>query len=440
MGIARGSNIITDGLVFGYDTGHNDNITGLDSQPHHNDYRFYRGIPATNVISSGIPGYFGSGGTTLYQKTLNGFSSASGVFQRNYVTNPAQANTGTYNNNAGLYHSGLSFNSLSANTEYVMISFDFYMITPYVRHSASDTGLNGYMRIQYTDGTYSNHGWNDSLAGGAGDDWNNNSAYVGKWRKIALICDVRDDKTPSAINQFYIYNDRTTQGEGIFTNFVITEHTTLPTAPAQWIPQNGSRGNTDCLIDLKRTTSMDVSNVSFDSTGQPTFDGTDDSLTIPGSSYTTSDAKTVEIVFKMNGSYSNYSPLAVYANGSSSTNRIWLGLQNNKFRMHGWGTVDPDGTTTISADEWYVCSFSYDKSTQAMKIYTNGVLESSVTNSQGGVTASSSLNWYLGTIPGGWQGVTYSDVDIPIFKIYNRVLSDSEVKQNYNAIKNRFNL
>ena len=108
--------------------------------------------------------------------------------------------------------------------------------------------------------------------------------------------------------------------------------------------------------------------------------------------------------------------------------------------MHGWGTTDPRGTTTISADEWYVCTFSYNKSTQAMKVYTNGVLESNTTNTQGGVTASSSMNWYLATVPGGWQGVTYSDTSIASFKVYNRILSDDEVAQNFNAYKNRFNI
>ena len=174
--------------------------------------------------------------------------------------------------------------------------------------------------------------------------------------------------------------------------------------------------------------------------GSMIFDGTDDYLTIAGSTDITSDVKTIEIAFKMNGSYSNMSPLAVYANGSSATNRIWLGLQSNKFKMHGWGTDDPSGTTTISADEYYICTFSYNKSTQAMKMYTNGVLESSTTNSQGGVTAASNMNWYIGTVPGGWQSVTYSNVDVPIFKIYNRILSDSEVKQNFNAYRKRFGI
>ena len=73
------------------------------------------------------------------------------------------------------------------------------------------------------NGSGQNHGWNTSLAGNAGDDWSNNSAYVGKWRKIALIADLTNNLTPSSINAMYIYNDRTVQGEGIFTGVAIEE-------------------------------------------------------------------------------------------------------------------------------------------------------------------------------------------------------------------------
>ena len=177
---------------------------------------------------------------------------------------------------------------------------------------------------------------------------------------------------------------------------------------------------------------------SNDNYGVIDFDGVNDWSLILSSPAFTVNTRTVEIIFRMNGSYSNYSPLAVYANGSSTVNRIWLGVQANKFQMHGWGTVDPICTTTIDSDEWYVCTFSYNKPTQAMKVYTNGALESSVTNTQGGVSASSSNNWYLASIPGGWQGVTYSNTSIASFKIYDRILSDDEVLQNYNAQKNRF--
>ena len=179
---------------------------------------------------------------------------------------------------------------------------------------------------------------------------------------------------------------------------------------------------------------------SNDNYGVLDFDGTDDYATVASSAAFTVNTRTVQLVFRMNGSYANFAPLATYSNGSSSSNRIWLGLQDSKWRMHGWGTIDPNGTTIITADNWYICTFSYNKPTQAMKMYTNGVLESSVTNTQGGVTAVAGMNWSLATIPGGWQGQTYSDVSIACFDVYDRILSDAEVLQNYNAIKGRFGL
>jgi len=429
MGIVRGINVTNEDLLYGYDTGFSPVITNLESQSHHNDYRFYRGIPATNVISSGIPGYFGSGGTTLYQKTLNGFSSASGVFQRNFVNNPAQANTGTYNNNAGLFHSGLSFTSLSASTEYIMISFDFYMVTPYVRHSSSGTGLNGYLGVTYTDGSGGNHGWNDSLAGGAGDDWNNNSAYVGKWRKIALIADLTDSKTPSSINAMYIYNDRTIQGEGIFTNFVITEHSTLPTAPAQWIPQAGARAQIECLIDLKRTTDISVANMSFDSTGQPVFDGSDDILNTGKYSGRNPSASpfTIEAIVKSDTTSGNH--MWVDASGNGNNQRLYcahaatgtntpLGIQNS-----GWSHSIPSDTDY----HHYVITMDGNKAT----LYNNSVLHSTKTYTS--YTLSGQIN------VGGRSGYRWNG-DIPVFKIYSRVLQTSDITRNYNAYKKRFNL
>ena len=434
MAQVRGSNIITDSLIYGYDNGHNPSITGLDSQPHHNDYRFYKGIPATNVISSGIPGYFGSGGTTLYQKTLNGFSSASGVFQRNFVNNPAQADTSTYNNNAGLFHSGLSFNSLSSNTEYIMISFDFYMITPYVRHSNSGTGLNGYLGVTYTDGSSDNHGWNTSLAGNAGDDWNNNSAHVGKWRKIALIADVRDDKTPSSINAMYIYNDRTLQGEGIFTNFVITEHATLPTSPAQWVTQGGSRSNTACLNDLAGARDITVANMSFDSTGQPTFDGTDDKIS-SGITTQLNDFSCV-VVFKDNSS-------AVWGRivDKAYTNGFFMSSRWNGNASHvGAGVIEPNSPhgQHLSYDNTKYNYFAVTRSGATHTIYLNG----SSNNSQktnGSTAALGTSDMTIGAWYDNRSSQRYTG-EIPVVKLYNKQLSAAEIQQDFTAYKNRFNL
>ena len=100
MGLAHSPKIVTNGLVLCFDAA---------------DPKSYKGQPATNLITSGLPGYFGSGGETLYQKSLYGLESDSGVFQRNYVTNPATSDSSTFNNNGGLYKN-FSTSTLNANT------------------------------------------------------------------------------------------------------------------------------------------------------------------------------------------------------------------------------------------------------------------------------------------------------------------------------------
>lgn len=198
-----------------------------------------------------------------------------------------------------------------------------------------------------------------------------------------------------------------------------TQRASYPNTGSTWYDLSGNGNNATLTNDPK-----------FQS-GVLNFDGTNDYATISGDSTISTNKRTVEITFRMNGTYSNYSPLAVYANGSSTSNRVWLGIQDGKFRMHGWGTSDPAATTTIEADKWYTCVWSYDKSTQKIKMYTNGVLENNHSQTQSGVNGSSSNNWYLSYIPGGWQNQTYSDVSIKSFKVYDRILSDDDVKKNY---------
>lgn len=216
------------------------------------------------------------------------------------------------------------------------------------------------------------------------------------------------------------FGDSETTVDGLVLELDASKKISYPSTGNTWYDLSGQNNNAS--LSNSPTYSTD---------GYIIFDGTNDYATISSDSSFNVNTRTVELTFKMNGSYSNFAPLAVYANGSSSTNRVWLGLQSSKFRMHGWGTSDPAATTTIDADRWYTCVWSYDKGTQKMKMYTNGVLENDHSQTQGGVNGASGMNWYLAYIPGGWQSQTYSDVSIKSFKVYDKILSDSEVKQNY---------
>lgn len=225
-------------------------------------------------------------------------------------------------------------------------------------------------------------------------------------------------------NKYFVINNTAlanTTTDGLVVDLDSTQKISYPTTGTTWYDLSGNSNNAT------------LSNGPTLKSGVMNFDGSNDYATISSNSTFNVNKRTVEITFRMNGSYSNFAPLAVYANGSSSSNRVWLGLQSSKFRMHGWGTSDPAATTTIEADKWYTCVFSYDKSTQKIKMYTNGVLENNHSQTQGGVNGASGMNWYLAHMPGGssWQGQTYSNVSIKSFKVYDRILSDDEVAKNY---------
>jgi hypothetical protein len=410
--------IVTDGLAFIYDTGSG---------------KSYKGQPATNLITSGLPGYFGSGGETLYQKRLYGLESDSGVFQRNYVTNPATSDSSTFNNNGGLYKN-FSTSTLNANTEYIQVSFDFYLITPYVRFGASGAGLNGYMQIRSTDNTTNNYGWDTRYSNGSGDDWNNSSNYVGIWQRVSLIIDITADKTPQDINAMYIYYDRFTQGEGIFTNFIITEHTTLPTSPIRYT--SGTRSATQGLLDLTGTSTIDISNASFDSNAQMTFDGTDDYINDASFDMGTHTDITLECIIRFNGSLDSADRKVMHYNKTGGTNAVFQLRKGDSasrlmYQAHNgsqWYTMTD--TDAIESDTW--AHFMITHSGTSAIMYKNGV--QSATATMGNLHWTNANNLLIGYRANSeyWKG------DIPIMKIYNRALTAAEVLQNYNATKGRF--
>jgi len=404
------------GLVFAYDQA--------------NIVRSYLGQPATNVITSGIPGYFGSGGETLYQENLLGLRSDSGVFQRNYITSP---NSG---NNGGLYKN-FNTSALSAATRYVQISFDFYMITRYRTFSSSGVGLNGYIGITNADSTADNYGWDTRYCNGSGDDWSNDEAYVGRWQKVSLIAALRGDKNPASINAMYIYYDFFTQGEGIFTNFIITETSTLPTGPVRHTA--GTRSVTQGLKDLTGNSTIDLSNVSFDSNAQMTFDGTDDYVGLSGFTQPSNpNIFSVEAVVKLFGHNAGTNIGSVIVNNYSSLNGwiFFLNGPNSKLslRHHNGSTTsyNVEYSSGINLNQWYHIAATDDGA--VVRIYLNGT---QVVTGTSATSTNYSGQPLIGQFGGG-NAMTYGN--IPVIKIYNRTLSASEIQQNFNAVRGRYGI
>ena len=198
-----------------------------------------------------------------------------------------------------------------------------------------------------------------------------------------------------------------------------------------------SRTNTDSLIDLKKSTNIDLSNVSFDSTGQPTFDGTDDSIypnIVSNSSGLT--AITVEFIVKANANNKNllnsspgaallhYGGAGFYLVSTDGTASGYLGW-NGKLTGGGTGAYEHlvatyDGTTM----RLYVNGESTG-TTRAYSAGSTGILKD-LNGVRIGGNFNSSQPWFNG--------------DIPVAKIYNQALTAEEITQNFNAYKNRFNI
>lgn len=96
-----------------------------------------------------------------------------------------------------------------------------------------------------------------------------------------------------------------------------------------------------------------------------------------------------------------------------------------------------DSTYTVETGTWYNFTFTYELATKHQMLYWNG--DFNVENNHiaaSGVSDSTYLNFGYGAVYSG----LYLNGDVGPIMMYNKELSDTEVLQNYNAMKSRFGL
>ena len=167
--------------------------------------------------------------------------------------------------------------------------------------------------------------------------------------------------------------------------------------------------------------------MSFDSNAQIYFDGTDDCIDLNTNSLITgTNPFTIEsITNKTAGSYGailgNYGP--GYGTG------LWWATAGLYL---GGNLYHTDYSTTMAG--WHYSAVTRDSSGNA-KLYRDGVLINTATLN---ASVPANINWRIGAdVNGAGEALAGN---IPVVKTYNRVLSDAEIKQNYNKYKTRFNL
>lgn len=166
---------------------------------------------------------------------------------------------------------------------------------------------------------------------------------------------------------------------------------------------------------------------SSNNNGFITFDGSNDHAIISNwNTFTGNAVFSYDLFFmKFNNNNSNY--ISYGTNAASQLNQF--GVYNNTIGALNYANDTAISTSLIANNIWHYATVTHNGSTT--RLYFNGVLSLS-RNTSYNFGASS---FYIGQAA---VGGFYANIRLASFKFYNRVLSDNEILQNYNATKSRY--
>jgi hypothetical protein len=193
----------------------------------------------------------------------------------------------------------------------------------------------------------------------------------------------------------------------------------------------GTRSGTQGMIPFISPASIDIDTVSFDSSANVIYDGTNDyidlnrtaaQLGIYDASYT-AECFCYPTVLSSDRTMFGTDQTVVRQG-------LHLTFRGDVIYMGHYGSDYSAGTVTIN--NWYHIVFRYNAATGLASIFKNGVLQ-----------GSGAIGSFIGTttiFTGREFGAGNFAGYIPIAKIYNRALTDLEVAQNFQANRYRFGI
>jgi hypothetical protein len=378
MGLAHSPKIVTDGLAFIYDTGSG---------------KSYKGEPTTNLQSSGSAGVHASSSGNAVSVT--DASAEKGPGWKKVTITARGTNFRTLQ---------FTYTSMAANTMYCHSAvFDWGNMKDkgyLIYFDGNGTGTRAY----YRPGDYVNTG-SGSI---------NSTMPDGKFAGTIT-------HTSSHSHAFFIRN-YSTGVSGLNDYFYYKEYQVeINTHPTQFT--TGTRSATAGLLDLTNTATIDISNVSFDSNAQMTFDGTNDYASLGNPTAFRDLAEgAIETVYYRDASSGTYQ--MVFTDAGSDLEITYLG-NTLQFYIGNSGLSYTHAVT----DQWFNVVGTWTSGFK--KLYINGVEVASGTNTG---TDTGNRDRYV-----GGRGANFPfNGKIPIARIYDRALTADEILQNYNAFKSRF--
>ena len=192
---------------------------------------------------------------------------------------------------------------------------------------------------------------------------------------------------------------------------------------------NGTRSATQGLLDLTGNSSIDLSNVSFNSNAQIVFDGSNDYISIPSSTVFDTQTVTVEVVVKP---YATSQYGFWFEKGTVNT-QYSLFIEGGSIVWRQASQSQYCSSSNLTANGWNHVVGTFK--TGERITYVNGVIKAQ--DALVHTLATNQGAQYIGSYNSG--GYHYNG-EIAVVKVYNRVLTADEVASNYNHYKSRFNI
>lgn len=388
-----GPNVTNDNLIFGYDTGYGIADTATST-------RFYPGEPTTNLQSS-----------NQTSSILNGMEGISIAHVGEEDGWQKYSMSGTFTSGTYPYIMNLSNTSFTGGTKY----------STQVKIKTNVPGKFNYFGtgINYVNQPMDHGGTSSStvLADGSRLAKREGFAYTSNQNQPGyLLTNPINNTTFSSSTDFVYVKDFQVEQQDHCTPFTAS-----------------SRTNTTSLIDLKQTRDINVSNISFEGTGQPDFDGTDDFIAITDLLASQSIGLGTQLTISLWLNPDSHTSAMAFSTGQSGNDRIYFWTQSglNTWRVNAYTSTTGHGSLP-SIGNWFNTVLVINGLN--ITVYLNGVEDYT-----GTYTAFTTQNYATFGRHGATSSYYYNG-NIAVARIYEKALSATEVLKDFNAYKKRFNI
>ena len=439
MSASANPNIVEDGLVFMYDTGNKKSYVG---EPTIN-YIYHQNAVAQSSYTTNFATTDGTysakhpkairaynaAGTQLGNLYNSGVTDATNTYHAHWQYDPILKKPVVVMNDVdGQWKAKSFYTGMGSWSSYGKGYGDTYTISwlQWVDNLSKNAKAGLYCK-----NTSNSNGFHDGQANSA-------SAYNTKlrtWQRVYqtyTTSNVRDlSSTYLYIYMYGHYNTRATV-KVADVQFTWGDH------PAQFSAEY-ERSATEGLLDRTGNSTIDLSNVSFDSNAEITFDGTDDRM-YTSETYDLGNSFTFEFVMKPNTLKNYGDPLGASLTNTGDYGMTFVTYADGHMAFNLGNGSNGWSSTAISTSTGYLTNGTYYHITGVcelgiLKLYKNGVLTHSGTTPY-------AFNDYSINIGNRTRTSSFYPFNGNVYmvKAYNRALTAAEILKNFNAIRSRFGI